>query len=353
MRPGVAALLVLAVIGVLPVAGAAAQQPGALCDPGDTAQFDDVGPNDYGAGYILCARALGLTKGTATGDFDADGKLSREQMAAFLARLWRDNLDKECPSEPAHTFTDVDGSFAEADIACIYALGVTKGTTDTTFGPWQELNTAEVTRFVARLLNKASPGACGIAGDELAQAAACLARLNIAPNTSEATRTDPTPRAQMVVYLIGAWHHASGRGQPPSPLSLAEAHMVALVNELRADLALRALQPVWCITAVARDWSQTMADTVDFEHNPNYSAQYPDGWQMAAENIAFGTGGANVTATVTRLFDALVDSPGHYSNMINPDLTHIGIGVVIDSDDSVWITQNFARYPYDNPCGAT
>ena len=271
-------------------------------------------------------------------------------MAAFLARLWRDNLKRECPSEPAHTFTDVDGSFAKADIACIYALGVTKGTTDTTYGPSQDLDTAAVTRFVARLLNKASPGACALAGAELAQAAACLTRLNIAPNTSEATSTDPTPRAQMVVYLIGAWHHASGRGQPPSPLSMAEAHMVALVNELRADLALQALQPAWCITVVARDWSQTMADTDNFEHNPDYAAQYPDGWRTTAENIAYGSGGASVTATVTRLFDALVDSPGHYRNMTNPDLTHIGIGIVIDSDGYVWITQNFARYTYNRPC---
>ena len=32
-----------------------------LCDSGGTGQFVDVGDSDYGAAYILCMRALGLS----------------------------------------------------------------------------------------------------------------------------------------------------------------------------------------------------------------------------------------------------------------------------------------------------
>ena len=209
----------LAVVAALVAAApAAAQDPATeLCDRAGVEQFSDVAEGDYGAAYILCARALGLTKGTAAGGFEPDAKLSRAQMAAFLARLWRDTLGRACPTEPAHTFTDTASSFAEDDIACIYALGITKGTTASTFSPTGELDTAAVTRFTARLLNKAAPGTCDLTGDELAAAAGCLTGLNIAPDTTEAAAYDPTPRAQMAVYLIGAWHHATGRGQPPEP----------------------------------------------------------------------------------------------------------------------------------------
>ena len=215
-----AAVLVCAAVAAALLAvpaPAGAQDAPALCEPGAVEQFSDVADGDYAAAYILCARALELTQGTADGNFAPEGTLSRAQMAAFLARLWRDTLNQPCPTQPAHPFTDTAGNFAEADIACIYALGITKGTTATTFSPTADLNTAAVTRFTARLLNKNTPGTCDLTGDELAQAAACLQNRNIAPTTAEASAYDPTPRAQMAVYLIGAWHHATGRGQPPKP----------------------------------------------------------------------------------------------------------------------------------------
>ena len=202
---------------------AAAQDASELCDASGVEQFSDVADGDYGAAYILCARALGLTTGRSTGIFDPDAKLSRAQMAAFLARLWRDSLGRTCPSEPVHSFRDIASSFAEADIACLYALGITKGTTATTYSPAADLKTTQVTRFVARLLNRAKPGSCDLTGDELRKAAACLTWLNIAPSTAEAASTAKTPRAQMAVYLIGAWHHAANRGQPPTPPALTRA----------------------------------------------------------------------------------------------------------------------------------
>ena len=209
---------VLALASLLAVsAPAAAQQPSPLCDASGVDQFSDVAEGDYAAAYILCAKALGLTKGASDSNFDPEGKLSRAQMAAFLARLWRDVLGRDCPAG-SHPFSDIASDhWASADIACLYALGVTKGTTATSFSPSRDLNTAAVTRFVARLLNKAKPGSCDLTGDELARASACLSRLNIAPNRVEAEATDATPRAQMAVYLIGAWHHATDRGHPSQP----------------------------------------------------------------------------------------------------------------------------------------
>ena len=171
----------------------------------------------YGFGYVLCAKALQLTKGKSDGTFGPDDDLTRAQMAAFLVRLWRDVLLRECPSAPAHSFGDVSGSFAEDDISCIAALEVTKGVSPGVYGPDMPVRTAQITLFVARLLNKVDAGTCDLDANELESAATCLTALRIAPDTAEAKSGVTASRAQMAVYLIGAWHHASGRGQLPYP----------------------------------------------------------------------------------------------------------------------------------------
>ncbi|MDE0268157.1 MAG: transporter substrate-binding domain-containing protein [Acidimicrobiaceae bacterium] len=187
-----------------------------LCGVVNVEQFSDVAADDYGAAYILCAKELDLTRGYDDGTYGSNNKLTRGQMAAFLARLWRDVLRKHCPTQPSHSFTDVTGSTFETDIACIYALGVAKGTT--TYAPNADLTTAQITRLVARLLNKAMPNSCDLdRSDELQSAAECLVEHNIAPTTVEARSTQTATRAQMAVYLVGVWHHTTGRGRPPTP----------------------------------------------------------------------------------------------------------------------------------------
>ena len=193
-------------------------QQHSLCDTSDTAQFDDVADNDYAAAYILCARVLGLAKGSTDGTYNPTSHLTRAQMASFLVRLWRDVLEEPCPTTPAHTFTDITGNTHETNIACLYALGITKGKNTAIYDPSANLTTAHITRFIARTLNKAKPETCPTqTGDELQQAATCLTNLNIAPSTTEAATTIPATRAQMALYLIGAWHHAADKGKPPEP----------------------------------------------------------------------------------------------------------------------------------------
>ena len=219
---GVAGLCIVAAVfggAMAVVPSAAGQAADDLCNPGDGVQFADVGDSDYGAGYILCARALGLTKGKADGTFGPGQTLTRAQMAAFMARLWRDVLSRACPSG-SHPFTDVSADhFAAADIACIYQLKITTGASPDTYAPKASLTASQLTRFVIRMLNRESPATdiCDTSGNELEKASACMAELNIASSQDEARSNMTVTRAQMAVYIIGAWHHASGRGKPPAP----------------------------------------------------------------------------------------------------------------------------------------
>ena len=254
--------------------------------------FHDVHSSHYGAVYILCAQTLGITRGVnAEGTvYDAQGILSRAQMAAFLARLWGDSFDcpkapegaayevvcedwqtdRDCPTEPEHGFRDISGSFAAADIACIYALGITKGTNEagTVYDPQGTLTTAQITRFIARLLNKAEPGTCDLVGDsgELASAAGCLERLHIAPSAAEAAAATPVTRSQMAVYLVGAWHHIA-KGRTPEPPAKPTAHLT--VRKPR-------------YTAISAGWDHTCAIRTDktavcWGSNNDGRADAPDG----------------------------------------------------------------------------
>ena len=131
----------------------------------------------------------------------------------------------------------------------------------------------------------------------------------------------------------------------------AEAQMIELVNRLRRSLGLEPLAHQPDIAAMARRWSQTLQTEQDFYHNPNLVSQYPPGWERVGENIA-AVGGYALADAVQVSFDRLVNSPGHYANMIHPDYTHLGVGIAVGGARSRYkfiVTQNFASYYDDTP----
>ena len=135
-------------------------------------------------------------------------------------------------------------------------------------------------------------------------------------------------------------------GPAPTTREIAalEAQMADLVNELRESLGLQAFAYNSGVAAVARNWSQTMASTEEFEHNPNFREQYPPGSESGSENIANVPVLSSLTDAVRWAFNNLVDSPLHYQNMIHPTLNQLGVGIAVRGG-VLWVTQNFARYP--------
>ena len=213
-----AAMLVVG--AAVPVVGQATRGS-ELCDAGEIAQFSDVGDSDYAAAYILCMRALGLSLGRGDGSYGPDRELNRGQMASFLIRLWTEQLGKQCPGGVVSPFTDTEGNIHKADIDCLYGLGITQGTSATTYSPKDRLEASQISRFLYRTYQKAGGDQCaGTAGSELDRAAECLVGLRVAPTTDEATSATPVTRAQMGVYVIGLWHNLTGKGLPPVPPQL-------------------------------------------------------------------------------------------------------------------------------------
>ena len=206
------------------MAPAVAQFQPELCDSGSVEQFTDVEPTDYGAAYILCMRALGLSIGVGGGAYGPDRELNRGETATFLVRLWRDVLGRECP-DGGSPFTDVPAGGIHSDnIECLYSLGITSGVTRTTYGPQLPLKASEISRFLLRVYRKTGNicfDTAGSASSELEEAVDCLTALKVQP-PGEGRWPAPVTRAQMAIYLIGLWHNISGLGKPPAPPTIPD-----------------------------------------------------------------------------------------------------------------------------------
>lgn len=73
----------------------------------------------------------------------------------MLVRLWRAG-GRECPESGESPFADIAaGSVYAAGIACLHALGITNGTTATTYSPDQPVTRAQIASLVIRLYDAA------------------------------------------------------------------------------------------------------------------------------------------------------------------------------------------------------
>ena len=86
-----------------------------------------------------------------------DRVLNRAEAMTLLARIWR-LAGNDCPEEAPNPFTDVaDDSVHRDGIVCMHAVGVTAGTSSTTFSPARLLTRAQVAVLAARFYDAAEP----------------------------------------------------------------------------------------------------------------------------------------------------------------------------------------------------
>ncbi len=113
--------------------------------------------------------------------------------------------------------------------------------------------------------------------------------------------------------------------------------MFGAVNQARQSNGLPALSFDWDIQSVAVNWSSAMARDQHLAHNPSYVSQIASvlpNWVKVAENVGRGP-------TSEAISVALMASPTHRHNILNPAYTHVTVGCVRDVSGHLWITQNF------------
>ncbi len=118
-----------------------------------------------------------------------------------------------------------------------------------------------------------------------------------------------------------------------SPAS--ESDFVSRLNDLRAGEGLPALIVNSGFKSYARDWAKNMGDADDLAHS-KFTVLF-DPWTYLGENVGYGP-------SVSSIFNALVASPDHYANMVDPGFTHIGIGVWITDEGKMWTTHVFGSF---------
>lgn len=146
-------------------------------------------------------------------------------------------------------------------------------------------------------------------------------------------------RARIAVSMAGAAIAAvlaaAGPAQAASP---EEARVMALTNSLRASVGAPAVAFDQTLAGVARNWAAQMAAAGTISHNPGLAKQV-SGWTRLSENVGMGP-------SIDAIHNALVASPSHYVNMVDTEVTLMGVGVVV-SGNAVFLVQNFMK-----PAGA-
>ena len=178
-RRQIAVLTVLAMVASVLVAApaAAADEPKAdftatfsACVGAATedAGFTDVPEGHTNAGDIDCIAYYGITKGTSATTYSPLMSVTREQMALFLTRLAKlVGIETEMMGDDMDSgFTDIGDLSEESQkaIGQIKDLGITKGTSDTTYSPAGNVTRGQMALFIARLMDHMTPMADGKIG---------------------------------------------------------------------------------------------------------------------------------------------------------------------------------------------
>ena len=111
--------------------------------------FTDVKETDFFYNAVLWAVEQGITTGTSDTTFSPFKTCTRAETVTFL---WRAAGKPEVAAEIP--FADVtDGDFFHIPVAWAVEKGITKGLTDTDFGPYAVCNRAQVVTFLHRSHN--------------------------------------------------------------------------------------------------------------------------------------------------------------------------------------------------------
>lgn len=115
--------------------------------PASENPFTDVPSGAYYEDAVIWAVKKDITSGTSATTFNPDGSCTRAQAVTFL---WRAAGSPE-PKSAAMPFTDVPaGSYFEKAVLWAVENGITKGTSDTTFGPDASCTRAQIVTFLWR-----------------------------------------------------------------------------------------------------------------------------------------------------------------------------------------------------------
>ncbi|MEM9466431.1 MAG: S8 family serine peptidase [Actinomycetota bacterium] len=186
------------------------EEPAPVVAPASAMPFVDVDPGAYYAEPVAWLVATGATAGTSPTTFSPDATVTRGQLATFL---WRLEGEPDPVTEVA-AFADVDpGAYYAQAVAWLASTGVTTGTSPTTFSPDATVTRGQLATFLWRM--DGSPSVEGATsafadvdpGAYYADPVTWLAAVGITAGTSPTTFSpqDTVTRGQLATFL---WRRA-------------------------------------------------------------------------------------------------------------------------------------------------
>jgi len=117
--------------------------------------------------------------------------------------------------------------------------------------------------------------------------------------------------------------------------SSMEAQFVSKMNAAREANGLRPYTVSSDLISVARQHSDAMASKGQLYHNPSLTSEVQN-WQAVGENVGEGP-------TVSDIHTAFMNSPEHRANILDHDYTQVGVGVTVDKNGQIWVTEDFRQ----------
>jgi uncharacterized protein YkwD len=135
---------------------------------------------------------------------------------------------------------------------------------------------------------------------------------------------------------------AQSKDEPAVKMTKEETFFLNELNRERKEKELEPLTANMTLIRLARQHSANMAkqdkmDHVLDEKNPSDRAKdIGYNYMRLGENIAYGKG-----VELEAIHKGWMNSPPHRENILNPDFTEVGIGIVTDPQGKMWFTQVF------------
>lgn len=132
------------------------------------------------------------------------------------------------------------------------------------------------------------------------------------------------------------------RSLPAGACAAEEGEMLQMINRERTSRGLSPLVMDARLVRSARLKSQDMADNGYFAHqSPRYGSPSA---MISEQGVSYHFAGENIAAagSVAEAHSGLMGSPGHRQNILLPQYTMVGIGIVKSGSRGLIITQHFA-----------
>lgn len=124
-------------------------------------------------------------------------------------------------------------------------------------------------------------------------------------------------------------------------LTVEEQMMIDLVNQERQAAGLQKLTVDYTLVKTARLKSKDMIEHDYFSHtSPVYGSPFD---LMKSQGVSYRYAGENLAGapSVERAHTGLMNSSGHRANILNPNFTHIGVGIIDGGRYGKMFTQHF------------